>query len=186
MTDVSLIVDASLSEPSVEKNEITEEIKLLEVKLLSEILLDIFKKDKNKDLSILLNKESVSILIKILDSNPELFNDIEKTLVEIVKDNKIDSSDLPNLIILIQKLYEFVHKVKDMKLDNKKRAEICSELLKYIVHILVVERKIKIDEDKQAVFIELTNKVIDSCVGLLFLNKSLRGKGCFKTIFNKK
>lgn len=182
MTDVA-IVDASLCDTNNEpQNVIVEQ----NVQTLSEILLGIFKKDKIKELSVLLNKESVSILIKILDSTPELFDDIEKTLVEIVKDNKIDSSDLPNLIILIQKLYEFIHKIKDMKLDNKKRAEFCSEILKYIVHILIVERKIRVDEDKQALFIELTNKLIDSCVGLLFLNKTLKGKGCLKHIFNKK
>jgi len=56
-----------------------------------------------------------------------------------------------------------------MKLDAKKKASITGELLKYLIHLLVLERKIKIDEDPEKInqFYTQVNALIDSCVELL-------------------
>jgi hypothetical protein len=58
----------------------------------------------NKDIKIVLNTEVKDIIIKIIDLSPDFLDDIEKPILKIVKDNKIDSNDLPQLILLIQNL----------------------------------------------------------------------------------
>jgi hypothetical protein len=93
--------------------------------------------------------------------------DIEKATIQIIKDSKIDSKDIPNLIVVIQRIYQFIYSLKNVKFDAKKRADITGTSLKYILHLLVLERKIKIDEEKQEEFFTQTDALIDSCIGLL-------------------
>jgi hypothetical protein len=127
------------------------------------------------DLQNSLNNEVINIYNRI--------DDVEKSLLEVVKDGKIDSNDLPYLILLIQKLYEIVYAVKDIKLDGNKRALISAELLKFISHYLIIERRIEIANDIQSQFLDQIDKLIDSCVGLLSFSKSIKVRGCFKSIF---
>ena len=107
-------------------------------------------------------------------------NGMEKATIQIIKDGKIDSKDIPNLIVVIQRIYQFIYSLKNTKFDAKKRADITATSLKYLLHLLVLERKIKIDEEKQEEFFTQTDALIDSCIGLLSFPKSLKTKGCLK------
>jgi len=131
-----------------------------------------------KKINIQLNKNEINVLTHILKYSPDFLNEIEKVIIEIVKDNKIDTNDIPNLIILIQKLYELIYNSKQVKYDSKKIADVCGNILKFIIYILVEERKIKMDEDKKLHFFILTDKLIDSCISLLNLSKVLKGSSC--------
>lgn len=133
-----------------------------------------------KKIFIALTPEITSVIKNIISLSPDTLTDIEKDMISIIKDGKIDSKDVPNIIVIIQRIYQFIYSLKDVKFDAKKRADITSTLLKYILHILVLERKIKIDEDKQTEFVIQMYYLIDSCVGLLSYSKSLKTKGCFK------
>ena len=132
--------------------------------------------------NIQLDDKTKSIITKILQFSPGFLSEIESVLIEIVKDNKIDSNDVPNLILLVQKLYELIYKAKNIRLDGEKTAELCGTLLKFMVHKLVEERKIKIDEANQDAFLALADKLIDSCISLLSFPKLVKGAGCLKKI----
>ena len=67
-------------------------------------------------------------------------------------------------------------------MDNQKIADVCGIILKNIIAILVEERKIKINYEKENIFLELADKLIDSCVGLLVLSISKKNK-CFSCFF---
>ena len=153
-------------------------------KMIIESLVDILsKKISDSNANISLSKESSDVIKKIIELSPSFLNDIEKSIVEIIKDDKIDANDIPNLILIIQKLYELIYKNKDIKIDSQKQGEICADVLKFIVHTLVLERKINIDQEKQAVFFELIDKLIDSCISLISFQKTIKIKGCLKSIF---
>lgn len=156
--------------------------------IVEETLVDLVKKSlENEDIknkiAIPLTSEVISIINNIISLTPNTLTDIEKATIEIIKDGKIDSKDIPNLIVVIQRLYQFIYSLKNVKFDDKKRADITSSFLKYILHLLVLERKIKIDENKQAEFLTQIDALIDSCIGLLSYSKSLKTKGCFKRLF---
>lgn len=138
-----------------------------------------------KKISITLAPEVTSVINNIISLTPNKLTDIEKATTEIMKDGKIDSKDIPNLIVVVQRIYQFIYSLKNTKFDAKKRAEITGELLKYLIHILVLERKIKIDEDPEKVleFYKQVNSLIDSCISLLSYSKTLKTKGCLKKIF---
>lgn len=156
--------------------------------IVEQTFIDLVKKsleneEMKKKNSVTLTPEIISIISNIISLTPNTLTDIEKAISEIIKDGKIDSNDIPNLIVVIQRIYQFIYSLKTMKLDAKKRADITSSSLKYLLHLLIIERKIKIDEDKQAEFLTQIDTLIDSCIGLLSFSKTLKTKGCLKKIF---
>lgn len=151
--------------------------------IIEETFIDLVKKSleneemKNK-IAIPLTPELIRIINSIITITPNILTDIENATIEIIKDGKIDSKDIPNLIIIIQTLYQFIYSLKNVKFDTKKRSDVTSNSLKYIFHILVLERKIKIEEEKQVEFFSQIDALIDSCISLLSYSKGLKKKGC--------
>jgi hypothetical protein len=153
----------------------------LEVLNFVELLGKILKNKMKNNTGITLSEDVVLIVLKLLKTAPSYFNNVEKTFVEIVKDNKLDAIDMPNVIVLVQELYELIYKNKDTKLDSKKRGDVCASILKFLVHTLVEERIIKINEDFNYEFLSTSDKLIDSFIGLVKLPKELKNiKMCTK------
>lgn len=156
--------------------------------IIEQTFIDLVKKsleteEMKKKFSVPLTPEVIRIINNIIEVTPNILTDIEKAMMETIKDGKIDSKDIPNLIIIIQSLYQFIYSLKDVKFDSKKRADITSNSLKFIIHLLVLERKIKIDEENQEEMLSQINALIDSCISLLSYSKSLKPKRCLKKIF---
>lgn len=156
--------------------------------IIEQTFLDLIKKsieneEMKKQISIEINPEVISVINNIISLTPNALTDIEKVTIEIIKDGKIDSKDVPNLIVIIKKIYQTIYSLKTVKLDTKKRADITATILKYVLHLLVLERKIKVDEDKQVEFLRQTDLLIDSCISLLSYSKLIKTKGCFKKLF---
>ena len=168
-----------VEENKIDTSELTVIDSNLEVKMIIETLVAYESKTK---INIQLDEKTQSIINKVLKFSPGVLTEIELVFIEIVKDNKIDSADIPNFIVLVQKLYELIYKAKDIHLDSEKTAEVCGTILKFIVRKLFEERKIKIDEENKVVFFLLTDKLIDSCVSLLKFPKLVKGAGCLKKI----
>lgn len=151
-------------------------------------LIDLMKRileneiERNK-LSIKLTPDIINTINNIIAVSPNTINDIEKSLNIVIKDGKIDSKDVPELIILIQRLYQLIYSFKNTKFDSKKRVEITSTVLKVIIHLLVLERKIEVEKEKQTQFLNETDILIDSCVGLISFSKIVKTKGCLKKLF---
>ena len=135
---------------------------------------------KNK-LSIKLTSQDISFISKIISLTPDALNDVEKALNDIIKDGKIDSKDIPQFIVIIQRIYQIIY---NFKLDSKKCMEMTAIILKYIVHLLVLERKIKVNNEQQPEFLKESDALIDACVGLLSFPKSIKIKGCLKRFLN--
>ncbi len=136
--------------------------------LVTLLLQDITKKSEliNK-VSIKLDEHSSNILMRVVNNFPDALDEIKNSLSEIMKDGKLDSNDLPNLIKLVEKLYEIIGKTDYKKFKTVERTEIAANILKFLMHVLVVEKIIEIDEEKQKPFLEQLDKLIDSCVGLI-------------------
>jgi len=173
-------IKETLGEEKIVTDTIVEEsIKTI----VSPTLIEIISDDVMKK-TMVLNKDYVDTINILIKKKPSLFSDIEKSIYEIMKDGKVDSNDIPHLIKIIQTLYESIFSIK-LKLSNEKQTAICSELIKNIFKIMIKERKIKVDLDKQDKYIEQFNKLIESCSSLLSFQKILKSKGCF-SCFGKK
>jgi hypothetical protein len=167
------------------KEEIKEKINEVIAIQIPKNLVDLVK-EEIKQKTHILNKEYIDILNSLVTISPNLLNDIEKAMFEIMKDGKIDSNDIPYLITIIQKLYEFMFSLKIEKMSTEKRSAICAEVIKFIVHVLIKERRIKVDPSKQDAFLSQFNALMDSCVSLLSLQSELLSKGCCSCFFSKK
>jgi hypothetical protein len=194
-TELDLEKEPLLDEVSILteiKDEIKEKIEEIKEKIDEVIAIQIPKnlvdlvKEEIKQKTHILNKEYIDILNSLVSISPNLLNDIEKAMFEIMKDGKIDSNDIPFLITIIQKLYEFMFSLKIEKMSTEKRAAICAEIIKFIVHVLIKERRIKVEPDKQDAFLSQFNALMDSCISLLSLQSELISKGCCSCFFSKK
>jgi hypothetical protein len=137
---------------------------------------------KNK-LSVKLTSNDIILINNIISLTPNSLKDINESIHKIIIDNKIDTKDVPSLLIVIQVLYRSIYSLRNIKLDAKKRAESTANILKFIIHLLVLEKKIVINDDKQQLFLSEIDTLIDTSVELLSLSKSLKTKGCFKIKF---
>jgi hypothetical protein len=187
-SELELEMEPPLDEVSILteiKEEIKEKINEVIAIQIPKNLLDLVK-EEIKQKTHILNKEYIDILNSLVSISPNLLNDIEKAMFEIMKDGKIDSNDIPYLITIIQKLYEFMFSLKIEKISTEKRSAICAEVIKFIVHVLIKERRIKVDPSKQDAFLSQFNTLMDSCVSLLSLQSELLSKGCCSCFFSKK
>jgi len=137
-------------------------------------------RDKLMKSQVNLTPELIATIKNILSVSPDTFNDIEKAIGDIIKDGKIDSKDIPQFMIVVQKIYQIVYSLK----DTKKHSEMTCSVLKFVVHLLVLERKIIIDEDKETQFLTDCDLLIDACIGLLNFPKSIKTKGCLQKLFS--
>lgn len=155
---------------------------------VEEKLIDLVKKSledkmfQNK-INIPLTKEVTDFINKVVSHNSNVLSDIEMAIIETLKDSKIDSKDIPNLIIIIKTIYKFIYSLRNAKLHGEKCGIMTSITLKYLLRILVVTKKIKIDEDKKEEFFYQIDTLIDSCVSLLSFPKTIKIKNCFKKLF---
>lgn len=153
--------------------------------IVEQTLVDLVKKSlENEDMKTKINitPEVISIINNIISFTPNTLTDIEKAIIEIIKDGKIDMNDIPKFIIVVQNIYQFIYSLKTMKFDFKQLAKNTGEVLKYLISVLVIEKKIQISDEpeKLSQFYTQINFLIDSCVELLCYSKSIKTKGCLK------
>jgi hypothetical protein len=141
-------------------------------KSLAETVMSALK--PGKDLKIVISKSASNMITAIASSSPAVLDDIKKSLLEVIKDNKIDSADIPHLISIIQSLYEIVCNLKEFHLDSQSRASICAEVLKFISHFLILDDQLSIDKLDQMVFLNQIDTLIDSCAGLLSFSSAIK------------
>ena len=163
----------AIEETIIEKIIAVEDIDK-ENKSLLNLFLDIVKMNQEKSeettiysnkIAIQLSKETIEVIKKIIDKTPTLFDEIENAVLEVIKDNKIDINDIPKFILIVQILYERIFNQKDFLLHPSKRCEVCSNILKFIIHTLVEERNISIGNKDE--FLSKLDKLIESCMSLV-------------------
>lgn len=163
------------------KNAIVE----MATKSLAETVMSALKPG-GKDLKIVISKSASNMITAIASSSPAVLDDIKKSLLEVIKDNKIDSSDIPHLISIIQSLYEIVCNLKEFHLDSQSRASICAEVLKFISHYLILDDQLSVDKLDQMTFLNQIDTLIDSCASLLSLPSAIKIEGnCLFPFFCK-
>jgi hypothetical protein len=134
-------------------------------------------KPGGKDLKIAISKSASNMISSIASSSPAVLDDIKKSLLEVIKDGKIDSNDIPHLISIIQSLYELMCNLKDFQLDSQSRASICAEVLKFISHFLILDDHLCVDQLNQFMFLNQIDTLIDSCVSLLSFSSAIKIEG---------
>lgn len=169
--------DDVVEESSIELT--IEDKKMVIGKLLADFLIDKTKVDKLK-VDLNLSTQFLDFLSKITESYPELLNEIEKSLTDIVSDKVIDSNDIPKLVVLIKNVYKNFNDSNNFKKLFKITIEDSINFIKNILLILIELEHIKV-KDKDSVII-----IIDLCIDLLTTSVDVtetlisKFKSCFR------
>ena len=175
-----VLVTEVVSNPIEEKvEEKVEEEKKEEDKLLVLLMKNILQ---NKGISsITLTKKELDIINAITANNPLFIKNINDDILKIIKDNKIDSYDIHNLIKLIKDFYICFNEEFNVKIDKKDISIVASSLLKYIIHVILTVNKIDSPE-----LIVCCDSLIDISIEMLELQIDFKKKYIFTNFFNCK
>jgi hypothetical protein len=190
--NIEIIVTSEIENKTNNTNNTNSDIigTIKEPKSIVLLLLNVLSSEINiAKINFVLTDDITEVLYKLIYFSPNFLNEIDTLVNEIIKDNKIDSADIPNLILLIKKIYELICKLKDIKFDDAKKVEICSSILKFLIRFLIEERKVNIKSENKEIILELIDTLIDSCIGLIHLSSNLNKSSCFiyiKSLFGFK
>jgi len=132
-----------------------------------------------RDLKMVISKDASNIISTVAASRPVILDDIKKSLVEVTRDNKVNSTDIPQFIAMFQSLHDFVCSLKEFKPDIKSKAEICATVFKIITHFLILDDQICADNADKTLLLTQLDDLIDSGVDLLAHVPTIKLKGCF-------
>jgi len=123
---------------------------------------------KIEEYKIVLPNEMRKYLLVIMKHNKEIFDDIENSVKKILADERIDSNDIPELLLVIAKLYEIVYKSKHIK--NKKDYY---DIVKTCIHLSFV-LYLKYNNISNDDIVSSMSKIIDSSIELIKLKTSIK------------
>ena len=178
---VNMAKDAVVSKALNMVSGVQDIIVQLASKSIAEMLVEAMNNKTN--IKVLISKNAQNMILSIASSMPDVLENIKKSLLEVIKDGKIDASDFPHFISIIQDLYEIVCRMKDFNFDNQTKATICAEVLKYISHFMAFNKLIQIEKMNQDLFLSQIDCLIDSCVSLLSFPAAIKlPSGCLPFI----
>ena len=165
------------SELTEEQNKVTDPESLI-IDLLK---LSIY--NPGEKISIKLPKNVKDLLGKIIDGENALFDKIETNLFNIVKDDTINTSDIPDFIAILIIIYETIYNNEKSKMKKDELADTSGIVIKFILEVLVTENVIKIKDENKEKFLLDINRLVDTCVTLVKLSKSVKAPSCLKSLF---
>jgi hemerythrin-like domain-containing protein len=143
------------------------------------IIIDILESIiKNENISsIQLSKKEIDIINIIISNNSSLLQDINNKILVIIKDGRIDASDVPVILQFIHEFYIFCHQENKIKIHRKQLVETIGHIIKYIIHIILHKNKLDTPE-----LLTCCDNLIDISMEIIELQSSLKSKGC--SLFN--
>lgn len=201
---VQSIVEQEIAEPKEETNHIvsTEEINITDNKsdnnndvkdndtIDNKNIVDLFKDSINnhsivEKVSVKLDEKTKDCFMYILQTYPDDLDGFNKLILMAIEDGKMDMQDLPVIINLCRKIYELISKTN---VDYKTAIECSRLILKFIIRILINEKKIKIRNDNIPSFLNGFDNLVDVCLDML-IERRIIENGCssfFKKMLCKK
>ena len=150
----------------VDSTQINEVIAKLKSKLKEESK-EIVEKNVLTDSQIL-------VIQFLLDKNESLITNLVNLVKEIIKDNVINTKDIPYLILFIKDLYSFMYLFKkDLKHKSKDLQSMIFPITKYLIGELVKENL-----DLPAEHLVLLNDILENTINVLQLSTNLKTEKC--------
>ena len=162
-----------------EKEEnLIELLKDENVEMKNEIYEALINKVRSESLNFIkeynINEKSLKIMNKIIENSPSVLEDITLKLKEVIKDEKITLTDIPNIILICKDIFNLHTSLKTIKLS---REEII-DFIKNLIIIFINLDFIKISNSDKELFINL----VDLCIKLLETKVDLQ-KTCLLKCF---
>jgi len=131
-------------------------------------------------INIKLTPDVQKYFLLLCKESPDLFGSFEEGLKKIIQDNKINTKDIPDIIVLVSKVYAIINSKKGM--PNIDPYELIKTLLNLALVIYIDTNKIQNPE----LLVELL-KIVDSSIDLIKLTPLVPKKiGCLNRLFRRK
>ena len=187
---VTEIVNIALDDKNTTNNDNNNNLNINDFRIL---LAKIFQDKKLCDEfaanilpTININMDMVVIIYHLenIINDTDLF-DIYKSILEILKDGKIDSKDIPQFIILIERIHKFTISYKGGHYSSENKIKLTEIFIKFLFRGLVEKGIIGVPERNDELIKEI-DALIDSCIKLLNFSMDLSSNiGNNKNIFNR-
>ena len=146
--NISEIINEIVSEPIINEiiNEIVSEPNILIDEITKITFSQIFENflSKNNDqlteYNITITPNMHKYFTLLCKENNSIFNEIELTLKTIISDDKIDIKDVPNVIVIVTKIYNIIK--NDKYVPNCDPYELIITLLKVLIILYIKTNKI--------------------------------------------
>ena len=172
-TNKSCSVDSSpLSGDRCSKENVESSVKVDIINTFADTLQLILLSSDLSKYPIQLNPQLVALLINVIKLNPNYFNEIEKKILVIVNNGKIDVSDVPTIIALLKDLYQILYNLNVQDIKKGLNISSCELILKFIVNVIFVD-KIKSEQDRTEL-LNAINNIILLGVELITIRKVLK------------
>lgn len=119
-----------------------------------------------------LTEKEKSILKELISFCPDSLNDINKCILEIIKDGKIDALDIPSFIYIVKTIYVICHQKITIKVSNL--IDSIGSILKYIIQVILNRNNLLTPD-----LIKSIDGLIDMSVDMIKLNSLLKTKTCY-------
>ena len=130
-------------------------------------------KTKLTKLNLNITPEIQKYFLILCKESPELFGSLEETLKKIIVDNRIDTKDIPDIIVLVSKIYRII--IENKGIPKVDIYELIKTLLHISLDIYIETNKVK---NPQLLFDVL--RIIDSSIDLIKLTPIIPKKmNCF-------
>jgi len=127
--------------------------------------------DKNLG-NIVLSESEINVLKEFISISPIYLNDINKCILEIIKDGKIDALDIPSLIKILKDIYILSHEKITIKVSDL--VTTIGSMLKYIIQVIIVNNNLASPE-----LLKSLNELIDITVEMIKFNTINKSKTWF-------
>jgi len=127
-----------------------------------------------------LDELAIEYISSIIKYNPEYLVSIEQLFLEIVVNDTICVSKIPNMISLLLQLYTILCPLK----NGLRVGELCGPILKFIFSVVVQEKIVCLSNESE--LLTFLHSLVDSCVGLIMIKHNTKGTrftrlfGCWK------
>ena len=122
--------------------------------------------------SIQLSEKEISIIRLLVSNTPDTLLNIKTCILEIIKDGKIDASDIPQFITIIKDVYTLFHKNTQINVENI--SSTIGPVIKYIVHIILAIYSLN-----NPLLVNCCDNLVNSCMEMIDLQSSFITKRCF-------
>ena len=128
-------------------------------------------------MNINLTPEIQQYFLLLCKEMPDIFGSFELSLKNIILDNKINTKDIPDILVLVSKIYNTVNSNKSVSISDP------YELIRMLLHIVFVVY-LETNNVNNSEFLLEALKIVDSSIELIKLTPLVPKKnGCFNKLF---
>jgi hypothetical protein len=176
--DVEILIETTETIVSKLEEVKIEDIKIEETKTIKTflVLVETFltrEQDNLAKFKVKLTPEIQKYFLLLCKESPHLFGTVEETLKKIISDDRIDTKDIPDILVLVSKVHKIIMENRGVPIVDP--YELIKILLQFTLFVYIETNKV----ENKDLLLELL-KIVESSIELIKITPIVSKKvGCF-------